>query len=109
MPEHTTPRRRVNHSAISLWASALVILALVIVQAGRVDHGHMAFADVAEVADLTIANADAGGGEEIVVIIDGGTERIFVYSLVNRAPELVVAEDLANLFVQAKAAAGGGR
>jgi len=108
---NTTPstRPRLSHSAISLWASALVILALVIVQAGRLDPGHQAFGDVALVDDLTIINADAGGGEEVVVIIDAGTEKIFVYSMVNRVPELVVTESLSNLFTQAKSVSGGGR
>jgi hypothetical protein len=111
MSNHTEPRRRprLSQSAISLWASALVILALVIVQAGRLDDGHKAFADVALIDDLTIMNADAGGGEEVVVIIDAGTERIFVYSMVNRAPELVVSESLSDLFLQAKAVSSGGR
>lgn len=104
-----TTRPRLNQSAISLWASALVILALVIVQAGRIDPGGQALADVALIDDLTIINADAGGGEEVVVIIDAGTERVYVYSMVNRAPELVVSESLADLFVQAKNVSAGGR
>ena len=111
MPDSTTttPARRFNPSAVSLWASALVILALVIVQAGRMDPGHLAFADVSEIGDLTILNADAGGGEDVVVILDRRDERVYVYGLLNRNPELLVAENLAELFTRAREIAGGGR
>jgi hypothetical protein len=101
--------RRLNHSAISLWASALVILALVIVQAGRMDPGGMAFADVADHGDMTMLNAEAGGGEDVVVILDRRAERIYVYQLVNRQPEMVVADNLSDLFARAASTANSGR
>lgn len=101
--------RRLNHSAVSLWASALVILALVIVQAGRMDPGGMAYADVADHGDITMVNANAGSGEDIVVVLDRRAERVFVYSLINRKPELLVSEGLADLFTRAAATSGAGR
>lgn len=103
------PTRRVNPGALSLWASAMMITALVIIQAGRVDTGHLAYADVTEAGDMVITNANAGGGEDVLVMIDQHEERVFVYGLQNRAPEMLVAENLRDLFVQAKAQAGGNR
>lgn len=104
----STPRR-FNQSAISLWASALVILALVIVQAGRMDTGGMAFADVADHGDITMLNADAGSGEDVVVLLDRRAERIYVYSLVNRQPEMIVAEKLPDMFTRAAATSNSSR
>lgn len=108
---NTSPKapRRLNHSAISLWASALVILALVIVQAGRMDPGGMAFADVADNGTVVMINADAGGGEDVIVLLDQRAERIYVYSLVNRQPEMLVAEKLADLFTRAASTTNTGR
>lgn len=104
------PARRLNHSAVSLWASALVILALVIVQAGRMDPGHMALADVAvNHAETMMLTSDAGGGEDVCIVLDRRAERIYVYALNQRNPELVVSENIADLFTRAAATASTGR
>ena len=66
-------------------------------------------ADVATVQDLVLLNANAGGGEDVLIVLDGREERVFVYGLVNRGVEMHVTEDLREVFMRAKQAAGGGR
>ncbi len=101
---------RIDRGAAVLWASAALIFALAIMQAGRTDPGRAAMADVGETGDLTVVNFNAGAGEEAVAILDRREETLFVYNIDGlRQVEMQVAEDLQVLFARARQAASGNR
>lgn len=99
--DHNT--QRTNPGAATLWASALVIAALVITQAGRLSAGNTARADVATSDDLSIATVFAGIDDDVVAIIDRQTERLYIYGVeqANRV-ELRQSHDLRELFTQGR-------
>lgn len=66
----------------ALWASAFILLALVIIQGGRVMP--TAGADVSEIGDMTILTANAGDQEEVLCILDGRGDTLFIYGVENR-------------------------
>ena len=80
------PINNIDSSKAILWASAFVIGALVIMQAGRLP-GHPAYADsVSEGQHYTVLTADSGRGgdedpDEILIIIDNRSEMIMSYSI----------------------------
>lgn len=91
-------------SAALLWASAFILLGLVIVQSGRVASHWLvpeARADVvSRVADYTTATVYSGSGsEDILVVLDGRGEQIFTYRVKNKNSfEFVKRYDLPTLF-----------
>lgn len=106
----TMTRPRVNGSAV-LWASAFVIFALAIVQAGRL--GPMSAADAGDVAlirDLTILTAASGNDEDILLILDTRAQTLYIYGPKNRnSVELFGTHKVGDLFENAARAYGGGR
>ena len=76
----------VSHAAAVLWASAFVIAALVILQAGRLPV-NSAFADQSvEHGGFTLLTTDSGRGEdaapdEILYVLDGRSEMLLVYTV----------------------------
>ncbi len=107
-----TSRRpfRLDTPAAILWATALLLLALVMVQADRLADPMRAEAgNVATIADLTILTADGGDNEEILLIADVRDGMLFVYGTQNRnSVELYQTQDLGELFQGARRAAGLG-
>ena len=101
---------RVNPGVATLWASAFVIAALVLFQAGRTDLANQAYADVIAVNDLTVLNVQVSDNEEVVAVLDQRSELLSVYA-VEGGRNLVrhTTEDLSRVFVQARNAAAGGR
>jgi len=95
--------------AAILWATALALSALIFVQAGRLTDPTAANAgNVATIADLTILTADGGDNEEVLLIADVRDGMLFVYGVQNRQMvELYQTQDLGDLFVGARRAAGG--
>lgn len=77
-----------NRSAPVLWASAFVIAALVVLQAGRLP-GNPAYAGVAANGQhIVLLSADNGRGadaqpDEIVYLIDNRSETLLLYELEN--------------------------
>ena len=77
---------RINPSAAVLWASAFLIAALVIVQAGKLP-GNPAYAGMAAEADgVTLVTARTGRGDnarpnEMLWIIDTRDEVVLVYEI----------------------------
>jgi hypothetical protein len=101
---------RVNPGAAALWASAFVIGAMIIVQAGKLpSRGNAARAgNVSEIGDLTILTADSGDNEDILCILDRRSEQLFIYGVKNRrSVELFQTYQLADTFTDARRAAGG--
>ena len=107
---NSTPAR-IDSGAAALWASAMVILALVILQAGRLGAGRQAMADVISVDDTVLLTSEVDGTEDILTVLDSRTDTLLVYGVVNRNTiELRETVNLAELFQSARGPAGpGGR
>lgn len=73
--------RRVAPGAAVLWASAFVILAMILAQASRL--GAPAYAgDVSTVGDFTVLTVAAGNNEDILLALDPRSDRVLAYSVV---------------------------
>ncbi len=102
---------RLSGGSVALWASAFVIFALIIVQAGRLDTGNAAYAgNVTSIGDLTILTAEGGDNDDVLAILDRRDERLFMYGVRNRNQvELFQIYELGGaqgMFAQARQAAG---
>ena len=98
-------------SGAALWASAFVILAMIVVQAGRVSVGPSAAyaGDVATTGDLTVLTAAGGDNQDVLVVLDRRLERIFLYGIENRTSvRLYENHDLAEMFTSARNSVRGG-
>lgn len=108
MSPSTTPdqpsRPRISGSA-ALWASAMLIVAMIIVQAGRIP---TATADMVAAAGGVQIMTTMGPGDELVYVLDTRDERLYVYQVVNQASlELLDRQDVAEMFTAAAAQAAG--
>lgn len=103
--------RRLAPSSL-LWASAFILLGLVVVQAGRLSSrwSNTAHADlVSRVGDYTTLTLGATSSEDLALVLDGRGEKLLVYRIKNREVlELVRGYDLPPLF-QTAARMGAGR
>ena len=104
-----------RRGTMPLLASALVLLGLVLVQAGRSGNSPVApataIAEMAAVSGAYSAMTTQGqsSSEELLYVLDQRAERLMVYRVENgRALSLQRSEDLAKVFAQARSAAGGG-
>ncbi len=115
MNKNPEPRAR-DRSTMPLIASALVLLALILVQAGRTGESSpvapsTALAEMAAVSGGYAAMTTQGlsSSEELLYVLDQRAERLMVYRVENqRDIVLQRSENLAAVFTQARAAAGGG-
>lgn len=99
-----------DRTRTALTLSASVLAGLVVVFAGRGLVEQPAAADVASVGSLIVTNLKSGTNEDVVAMLDGREERLFVYQTTNmKDVKLVATEDLRDLFAKAKAAASGNR
>ncbi|MHC4909579.1 MAG: hypothetical protein ACYTF9_07680 [Planctomycetota bacterium] len=106
--ERTT---RLNPSSAALWASAFVIAALAIVQAGRMQ-ANPAYAGMASSqGDYTLLTASAGRGDKaapftLLYVIDSRDQVLLVYEIddARRTPALQLRDggSLAGLFMTAR-------
>jgi hypothetical protein len=110
----STKGTRLNPASGALWASAFVIGAMLTVQAGRLgapgtpDEAYAG--NIAEIGQVRLLTADAGGGEEFLAILDLTGETISVYGVENqRSIELYQVARLPELFEQARAGTGSKR
>lgn len=106
---HRDVASRFDAGAAALWASAFVILAMILVQAGS--RGNAAYAgQVADIGTLRVLTADAGSGEEVLVILNQTDEVLSVYSVVGqRSLELYQTVTMAQLFEQTGRTGPGNR
>lgn len=90
----------------ALWASAFVLMGMILSQAGRVTEP--AHADmVASVGGYVLMTTE-GSGEEILTVIDNRSEMLLMYSVVNqREVQLLERQRLPELFMNARAQAEG--
>ncbi|MHC4976489.1 MAG: hypothetical protein ACYTF7_07765 [Planctomycetota bacterium] len=91
-----------------LWASACVILAMIITQAARVSPESAAHAGlVAQSGDLSVLTAESGAEHEIVLLLDRFEGTLLVYTVEQRDKlELVQNYDIASMLNNAAGAAG---
>ncbi len=103
-------RRIQNQPATALWASAFVIAALIIVQAGRLPGG-AAYAEMESgVGDYTILTARTGKGPETrpyeaLFVIDNREQVLMVYDMEDAQRGTIVVRgggSLENLFLNAR-------
>lgn len=91
-----------------LWASALVILALILVQSSRMGGNRAQAEMVSSSGGYTVMTAD-GGTDEVLLILDERSEELFVYRVENqRSVDMKERISLSRLFSDARAAAQGG-
>ncbi len=103
-------RQQINTSAATLWASAFVIAALIIVQAGRLA-GPTAYAEAVDNrGDYTLLTARSGRGPdekpyEVLYVIDNRDQILMVYEIENVQRGEIIARDggpLETLFTTAR-------
>ena len=98
-------------STAALWASAFMILALIVVQAGRISTGPSAAyaGNVSLIGDLTVLTAAGGDNEDVLLVLDRRLERLFIYGIRNRSEVLMYeTHELPGLFQSARASVLGG-
>lgn len=102
-------RRFAGVQSASLWASAFVLMGLLLLQAGRI-HENPAYGDMASrVGGFTIMTTE-GGNDEVIVVIDNRNEDLLLYRVrQQRELELLQKLDLDRLFADARRAASGRR
>jgi hypothetical protein len=99
-----------NASAAVLWASAFVIAALVIVQAGRMQGNAANAAVQADRGSYTLLTANSGTGgdaepDEVLLIIDSREQTLLVYEVEDARKRQVQMRDrhsLDELFLRAR-------
>ncbi len=94
-----------------LWASAVLLAALVVMQLGRggsVPFEQQALAEmVASVGDYSIMTTD-GGNEELLFVLDNRNEQMMVYKVdQQKTMSLLAREELNNVFAAARSKLGG--
>lgn len=94
--------RRFDAGLAALWASAFVVGALLLSAAGRTSIEPKAYADVSEVADLTVVTTQAGPNWDVMALLDRREEVLYVYGVGgNRTVELYQVQKLDDVFKQA--------
>ncbi len=91
-----------------LWASAIVIMGLILVQSSRMIGSRAQAEMVSSSGGYTVMTVD-GGTDEVLVILDERSEEMFVYRVENqRSVDIKERVSLSKLFTDARAAAQGG-
>jgi len=94
--------RRINTAAAVLWASAFVLAALVITQAGRLPI-NPAYAEMGvENGDFTLVTSNSGRGEnaapyELLYVLDSRDEVLLVYEIEDAHQRQIVLRGGADL------------
>lgn len=97
----TTPQpMRISPGA--MWASAFVLAALVILQAGRLVGGEARAEMVSQAGTFTVLTADASS-EDILLVLDSRKELLLVYKVENaNSVELFQRYEVPRLFQDAR-------
>lgn len=92
---------RISSTAL-LWCSAFILFGLLIVQSGKLTSGYLAAARadvVSRVGDYTTLTFANQSSEDLLMVVDGRGEQIFMYRILNQKQlELVKRYDLPALF-----------
>lgn len=91
---------RLDSGAAALWASAFVIMALILTQAARLGGAPALAGEYAEVGQFKVLTGAAGSNEEFIAVLNTTDETISVYMVENgRSLELYQAQPLRDLFI----------
>ena len=107
-PTTAAARDRIAPGAATLWACAFILFALILTQASRLGGPATAGAElVSHVGDLVTLTANAGNNEDILLVLDGRSDRILIYG-VEQGDQLVFRSsyETAELFQTGRAASG---
>jgi hypothetical protein len=97
-------------NSMFLWASALVLAALVVVQAGRMGGGEARADLVASVGGVTALTVAGAEGEDVLMVIDDRSEELFIYRVGNHDTlEMRRRYSLPRMFADARGQGTGGR
>lgn len=103
-------KQTINPAAAVLWASAFVLAALVIMQAGRLP-GNTANAEMAvDRGSYTLMTCDSGKGgdtrpDELLYVIDSREQTLLIYEIEDARKKQILLRDggsLDNLFTRAR-------
>lgn len=101
--ETETRALRLDTGAATLWASAFVIMAMIITQASNARLGKEARADVTSVGSLTVTNVKAREDSDVLLVIDDAQERLYIFSVEQgRSLTLLDGQNLPNIFSSAR-------
>lgn len=104
----TQRRHRIAPGVATLWAAAFVIFALILTQASRFGSSVAYAGNVSEVGDLVLLTAGVGNNEEVLVVLDGRSEKLMVYGVSgNRQLEFLGNYQVGELFLQGRQSVGG--
>jgi hypothetical protein len=102
----------VGRPARGLWASAFILLVLVMIQAqpllaqGLLGGGHTASAGmVSQAGSVTVMTADAGN-DDVLLVLEGRGEELFVYRTSRDGMQIQQRLAVPKLFQDAKAMSG---
>lgn len=108
----TTPAAPARSAFSALWASAFVLLALVLIQAETMlaqpfERGDAAHAGmVSQTGNLTVMTADAGA-DDLLLVLEGRTEELLVYRSDRNGVQLQQRLSVPKLFQDARAMTQG--
>lgn len=93
----------------ALWASAFVLLALIIIEAGKRNAGNAALAgDATNIADLAVLTASSGTDEDVLCILDQRNETLSIFGVEQgRSVQLLQVQDIRQAFTQARSGTTG--
>lgn len=101
--ENTKKTLRFDPAAATLWASAFVIAALLIIQIGKLP-GNPAYAEMSSSrSNFTILTADSGRGDnadpdEVLWVADSRGAWLLVYEIEQRSLQLRASQSIVGLF-----------
>ena len=94
---------RIDTGAAALWASAFVIMAMIITQSSNARIGNTAHADVTSVGSITVTNIKAREDSDVLLVLNDAQERLYIYGLEQgRSLELLQSQDLPDIFNSAR-------
>lgn len=101
-------RDRIAPGAAVLWASALLIFAMILTQASRFGGPSEAHAElVAHIGELVALTANAGNDEDVMLVLDSRSDRLLVYAIQNGETLVLRSSyEVSSLFQQGQAATG---
>ena len=107
-PSQSSPAAPGARAPAGLWASAAVLVALILVAASGRFGPQRVQAEMAVVSSGYAAMTTRVSNEELLTVIDQPAETLMVYRVVNQSRvELVAHEKLPELFAAARASATG--
>lgn len=97
------------NSSAALSASALLIAALIVVQAGKLLSGPEARADlVAATGNVTVLTVEASNSNDVLLVLDNRSEELLVYRVENQSNvDLYKKYNLPRMFSDARGRSAG--